>query len=401
MKKTSRLKDLLIVTGLVAVVAGVSHFVITNPLGPSRLLYYVQTPFIQWNTRCSPEAPDWMAGAQRYATAGMAAPASQLAYITPQGRLHHCETGWQDGIFGDQPLSVSARFRYASTTKTVTAMAVLDLVNQGKLSLTDRITEVLALDQAFKDPRVGDINIGHLLSHRAGWDRERAQDVMFLSNIRPWCPYEPEKLATTGLMYDPGTTESYSNLGYCLLGLAIEKVTGQPFREYMADRFAFAGTTLAFTDGPYRSDEVTYDMRHENFYTHNYIRTFDFEAISSSAGLSGNAVDLAKLVKTGLDELRPLTILSGEMMQGCDRSKIQSCYGYGVYRYQPQPEEMPLCIHGGKLPGATSAIVTDPQGGVLVWLGAGAARPGSGAQEHFYGHLREKLAAYYGEQGLL
>jgi D-alanyl-D-alanine carboxypeptidase len=394
MLKASRLKDLLVVIVLVTLVAGIAHFVITNPLGPSRLLYYPQAQVIQWNTRCSPEAPDWMVKTQRYATRNMAAPASQLAYVSPDGRLHHCETGWKDGILGDQPLQSDTRFRFASATKTVTAAAILDLVNEGELSLDQSIVRVLALEGELKDPRVADITVGHMLSHRGGWDREKTQDVMFMRNHKPWCPDNPKKLLDSGLMYDPGETELYSNLGYCLLGLAIEKVSGQPYREYVADRFDFQSSTLAFIDGPYQSDEVRYDFRFENFYTENYYQTFDFQALASSAGLSGSARDLAGLVSQALD-MEPLTILDGDMNSDCNAAETQACYGYGVYRYQPDEEAMPLYIHGGKLPGSPSAIVIDPKGGVLVWLGAGGPRPGSNATQAFYGYLRETLAGYY------
>lgn len=392
--KKSRFKDLALVIVMVILVAGVSHFVITNPLGPSRLLYYVQAPIIQWNTRCTSGAPEWMARSQWYATRNMAAPASQLAYLSPKGEVHHCETGWKDGIFGDQPLTAETRFRYASTTKTVTAAAVLDLINQDKLALSDTIVDVLELEGELNDPRVADITIEHLLSHRGGWDRERTQDVMFLMNHKPWCPGNPEELLDSGLMYDPGETELYSNLGYCLLGLAVERVSGQPYRGFMAAHFDFSGSTLAFIDGPYHQDEVEYEFRFENFYTSSYYEKFDFQALSSSAGLSGSARDLARLISKALDA-EPLTILGGDMESGCDPGETQACYGYGVYRYQQEEAEIPLYIHGGKLPGNPTAIIIDPQGGVLVWLGAGGPRRGTDATREFYDYLREALTQYY------
>ncbi|WP_091852305.1 serine hydrolase domain-containing protein [Marinobacter segnicrescens] len=395
MLKKSRLKDLMLVIFMVALVAGIAHFVVTNPLGPSRLLYYVQAPIIQWNTRCTAGAPEWMAQIQRYATRNMAAPASQLAYVSPEGELHHCETGWKDGIFGDKPLTADTRFRYASTTKTVTAAAVIDLINQGKLALGDAIIDVLELEGELSDPRIADITIEHLLSHRGGWDRERTQDVMFLINRKPWCPDYPQKLLDSSLMYDPGEAEHYSNLGYCLLGLAIEKVSGQSYREFMASHYDFGESTLEFIDGPFRADEVEYDFRFENFYTDNYYDKFDFPALSSAAGLSGSARDLAVFVSSSLDA-EPLTVLDGDMESGCDPKENQACYGYGVYRYQPNKEEMPLFIHSGKLPGNPSAIVVDPEGGVLVWLGAGGPRPGSDADQDFYDYLRGVLASHYG-----
>ncbi|AFP29822.1 serine hydrolase domain-containing protein [Marinobacter sp. BSs20148] len=393
-QKKSRSKDFFLIFALVTLVTGISHFVITNPLGPSRLFYYIEAPLIQWSTRCSSGAPDWLSGLQRFATRNMGAPASQLAFITPEGQLHHCETGWKDSIFGDKPLQPDTRFRFASTTKTVSAIAVIDLINQGALSLDDKIVDILSLTDNLKDSKVGDITVGHLLSHRAGWDRRLTQDAMFMMDVKPWCPYSPETLTQTSLLTAPGEAEAYSNAGYCLLGLAIEKATGEPFREYMSEHFAFPASSLAFIDGPYMVDEVVYDTRNENFYTKNYFKNFDFNALSSSAGLSGSASDLAILVKKSLEN-GPLTILDGDMNNTCDPSVIQECYGFGVYRYQLTPETMPLFIHGGKLPGATSAVIVDPRGGVLVWLGAGAIRPGSSSLQEFYDYIREDLVRYY------
>ncbi|WP_138437249.1 serine hydrolase domain-containing protein [Marinobacter shengliensis] len=393
MRKNSRIKDLMLLVCLVGIVAGVSHFVITNPLGPSRLLYYAQVPIIQWNTRCTDKAPEWMVKVQRFATSEMAAPASQLAFISMDGDISHCETGWKDRILGNQPLKSNARFRYASATKTVTAIAVLDLVNKGELSLDDKIVEVLGLEGELKDVRVADITIEHLLTHRGGWDRVRTQDVMFMMNHRPWCPLEPMKLNEVALMYAPGEMESYSNLGYCLLGLAIERVTGVPFREYIEGSFGKSGGSVQFVDGPYLADEVHYDFRHENFYMKNYHEAFDFQALSSSAGLSGNAIELAKYVKASLQR-GPKIILEGGLDSKCNPEKIQKCYGYGVYRFQPKPDEPPVFMHGGKLPGSTSVIAINPEGDVLVWLGAGSPRPGSGALTEFYQLIHSMLTHY-------
>ncbi|WP_161494476.1 serine hydrolase domain-containing protein [Marinobacter salexigens] len=320
----------------------------------------------------------------------MAAPASQLAYIAPTGELSHCETGWSDGFFGEEVLHASTRFRYASITKTVTAIAIIDLINRGKLSLDDSITDVLSFGVELRDPRVAEITVGHLLAHRGGWDRVRSQDVMFMINHKPWCPESPRKLTETSLMYAPGEKEAYSNLGYCLLGLVAEKVTGKPFRWYVSDLLAFKTTTLRFIDGPYLADEVSYDTRHENFYTREYYKNYDFKALSSSAGLSGNAIDLANLIKASLAR-GPLTILDGDMVHGCNPARIQECYGFGVHRYQPSPDHMPLYMHGGKLPGVASLIGITPDRGVLVWLGAGTPRRGSGALAKFYEYVRNEL----------
>lgn len=386
----SRAIDVVVVVALIAVISGVAHFVITNPLGPSRLLYILQSPFIERTTRCTENAPEWMSDLQSYATRNIGAPASQLAYITSQGNLHHCETGWKDGIFGDLPVEPSSRFRFASSTKTVTAIAILDLVNQNKLSLDTSIVDLLALPGPFKDPRIKDITIRHLLSHKAGWDRKLAQDVMFMRNVKPWCPYKPEQLMQTSLMYEPGQTTAYSNLGYCLLGLAIEAVENMPYRDFMAQRYEFDQSTLEFVTGPYQADEVGYDFRFEEFYTRDYYQHFDFEAVASSAGLSGSASDLAAIVKTSLSG-SGTTVLDGPVEPGCDVAIIQNCYGYGVYRYQPDAAIEPVFIHDGKFPGAVSAIFITPSHDVLVWLGAGGRKHGDNVLPDFYQQARDSL----------
>ena len=394
MIKASRFSDILLVIGLVLGVSAASHFVITNPLAPTRLLYYLQAPFVQATTKCSPGAPDWMQEFQKFTVWKMAAHASQLVYITPEGQRYHCETGGKKGVFSDDPVEQETRFRFASLTKTVTAGAIIELSNSGKLSLSTPIVDLLRLDGQLNDPRVADVTIEHLLSHRGGWDRERGQDVMFMRNHQPWCPGDPARLKESVLMYDPGKKEVYSNLGYCLLGLAIEKVTGKSFRTYLSDHYNFDLSTLAFVDGPFLSDEVTYDFRFENFYDKNYYKYFNFYALSSSAGLSGSATDLANLVSRFI-KTEPLSILDGDMYHSCTAAKIQSCYGYGLFRYQPDESDMPLYLHGGKLPGNPAVISVDPEGGVLIWLGAGGPRPGTDTTKEFYDYIRETLIDYY------
>jgi len=390
MAKGSRLKDAALVLALIFTVAGIAHWVITNPLGPSRLLYTFQSPIAQWQAECNASAPDWLLSVQRYGIRSMGAMASQVALVTADGSLHHCQSGWLDGFWGSRPVMPSTRFRYASTSKTATAIAVLDLINEGRISLDDALVEALGLEGPWKDPRVAQITVQQLLTHRAGWDRVKGQDPMFMRGVKPWCPENLAALQDTSLMYSPGSKESYSNLGYCLLGVVIEKVTGINYREYMRERFGFEQNTLAFLDGSYLEDEPSYDFRHENFFMEGYQKDFDFQAISSSAGLSGNAGDLAKLVKQAL-ESQPFSVLNAPKGKGCNPAEVQNCYGFGLYRYQPEGEK-PLYIHGGKLPGATSAIIVTPDKGVLVWLGAGAHPPGDkDALARFYDFIRESI----------
>jgi CubicO group peptidase (beta-lactamase class C family) len=130
-----------------------------------------------------------------------------------------------------KPLTAASRFRIASITKTYTAVMILQLVEEGKLKLTD------TLDKFF--PQVAnaqEITILQILSHRSGIPNVRRDQAT-------WKPGEPvtkdEMLAliVKGTPeFEPDTKNSYSNSGYFLLGLILEKLTGKPYGQALEER---------------------------------------------------------------------------------------------------------------------------------------------------------------------
>jgi CubicO group peptidase (beta-lactamase class C family) len=141
-----------------------------------------------------------------------------------------------------QPYS---QFRIASISKLVTAIAVMKLHEEGKLSLNDKVfgPDGILNDPYFsepKDKRVYGITVAQLLSHEAGWT-QRYGDQMFMSilvaekmGVKP--PADTRTIVRFALdkrlHYTPGTGRAYSNLGYSILGLIIEKVSGISYEEY-------------------------------------------------------------------------------------------------------------------------------------------------------------------------
>lgn len=113
------------------------------------------------------------------------------------------------------PNSPATIFRLASVTKTFTAIAVLQLVESGKLKLDDTLSKYVP-----EFPNSEKIQISQLLSHMAG-----VPDFVSL-----------EEAGRKGLEFAPGTRINYSNNGYHLLGKVIEKVSGQPWDEYLKQR---------------------------------------------------------------------------------------------------------------------------------------------------------------------
>ncbi len=137
------------------------------------------------------------------------------------------------------------QFRIASISKLVTAIAVMKLKEEGKLTVQDKVfgTDGILNDPYFdnpKDKRVYDITVGQLLSHEAGWTQRHGDHMFMTTLIADKMGVKPPADAKTivrfaldrRLHYTPGTGRSYSNLGYSILGMVIEKVSGMTYEEY-------------------------------------------------------------------------------------------------------------------------------------------------------------------------
>jgi CubicO group peptidase (beta-lactamase class C family) len=141
-----------------------------------------------------------------------------------------------------QPYS---QFRIASISKLVTAIGIMKLQEEGKLSVGDSVfgPDGILNDAFFdnpKDKRVYGITIAHLLGHEAGWS-QRYGDQMFMPTIIAQAmgvktPVDIKTIVRFALnkrlQYTPGKGKAYSNLGYGILGLIIEKVSGMPYEEF-------------------------------------------------------------------------------------------------------------------------------------------------------------------------
>ena len=126
------------------------------------------------------------------------------------------------------PMRASDRFRIGSETKMFVATVVLQLVGDGKLSLGDTVERWLPV----LVPNGGSITVRQLLNHTSGLF-DYAEDKAFIEQIdnprKRWAPRQLVELATAHRpLFAPGARHSYSNTGYILLGLIVEKATGNP-----------------------------------------------------------------------------------------------------------------------------------------------------------------------------
>jgi len=271
-------------------------------------------------------------------------------------------------------------FRIGSASKMLTAVSILQLVVQGRLSLDDKAADVLGYtvpDTA--DARLKRITVRMLLQHSGGWDRnisgdvtnEQAAAAKAAGHAPPatcadFVPY----LATKKLDFDPGTRFAYSNVGYCVLGEIVAKVSGENYETYVKNHVLapmgiqdmYLGTTRQGRQGP---GEVTYydypnaPMGPSIFPGEGNVplQYGVFEMLGPCGGWVGSPLDLVRFM-SALDGTRTTAPLSAEMMQqmladpGLPGMPAGEWYGLGVF---VGPGSGRWC-HGGSLPGAQTSF---------------------------------------------
>jgi CubicO group peptidase (beta-lactamase class C family) len=137
-----------------------------------------------------------------------------------------------------QLCSQSSLFRIASVSKPITSVAIFTLVEGGRVNLSDKVFGPNGiLDGMYgKGPYkqyVTDITVDHLLTHTGGGWPSDSTDPMFRFDSWDQARLIAWTLENLPLTYPPGEHWAYSNFGYCVLGRVIEKITGQPYADYV------------------------------------------------------------------------------------------------------------------------------------------------------------------------
>ena len=171
-----------------------------------------------------------------YATGDSVVGASVL--VLRQGRvLAHHEFGFADRALG-QRVDERTIFHWGSITKTLTAVAAMQLRDRRRLSLDDHVTRYLPELRQVHDPfgSMDDVTIRMLLSHSAGFQNP----TWPYKTGKPWEPFEPTRweqlvamLPYQEVAFAPGSRYSYSNPGFIYLARIIEQLTGDPYQSYV------------------------------------------------------------------------------------------------------------------------------------------------------------------------
>ena len=285
-------------------------------------------------------------------------------------------------------IDAATNFRLASLTKQFTAMAVMLLVRDGKLTYDKTLAEIFPEFPAYGKQ----ITVRNLLNHTSGLpdyeDLMAAEEKAKGANL--WSPekqiHDEEVLAllekTTAPKFPAGTKWEYSNSGYVVLGLIVARVSGTPFGEFLRQRIFSPlemNHTLVFVKGENEITNRAYGHSRRN----GHFVEADQSATSATQGDGGVYSNLEDLSKWD-DALRNHTLLSNAEFQaalappqlpaGAEARLAEDApesmrgrslaYGFGWFLDLQSPH--PLMWHYGDTMGFKTAIQRYTRDGLTI-----------------------------------
>jgi D-alanyl-D-alanine carboxypeptidase len=270
------------------------------------------------------------------------------------------------------PNTLDTRFRIGSMNKMFTAVCVLQLVQAGKINLTDPLGKYLP-DYPNKDV-ASKVTIHQLLTHTGGtgdffgpeFDKHRLELRTLEDYITLYGKRAPE--------FEPGSRWEYSNYGFLLLGVVVEKVSGQNYYDYVRDHvYKPAGMTSTGSDPEdqvvqlrsvgYTKDDGPGPGAAANSQWHPNTDTLPYRGTSAGGGYStvgdllrfANALEGHKLLDAHYTEL---------LTTGKVDTPAGDKYAYG---FGEQMRGAVRCFgHGGGAPGMNGNLDICPQSGYTV-----------------------------------
>ncbi|MGC4034917.1 MAG: serine hydrolase domain-containing protein [Chitinophagaceae bacterium] len=249
------------------------------------------------------------------------------------------------------------RFRIASISKPFTATAIMQLIEQSKLHLQDKVFgKGMVLDTIYGSypykKWVEDITIEMLLEHLAGGWGNDENDPMFAHPEMNQAKLIGWTLDSVPLQHEPGTHYQYSNFGFCVLGRVIEKITGMKYEDYVHQNILqpcnitdmqVGGNTLS----EQLPGEVQYYDKQEDPYAMNVSR------MDSHGGWIATPTDLVKFVMR-VDKFpqKPDILKQATLDTMFSAPSVNSGYAKGW-----SVNKQDNYFHGGGLPGLVSILV--------------------------------------------
>jgi D-alanyl-D-alanine carboxypeptidase len=179
----------------------------------------------------SPDLDRKLSGKIAAALKESGAPSVSVA-VVENGKLAYAKAFGSADISQGRAADVNTRYAVGSISKQFTAVALLLLQEQRKLSLDEQVSKYFP-----NLTRAAEITIRQLLNHTSGYEDYAPQDYIIPEWMKPTTPQAIlDRWAKKPLNFDPGTRWQYSNTNYVLAGEIFEKVSGQPLVPFLREK---------------------------------------------------------------------------------------------------------------------------------------------------------------------
>lgn len=276
------------------------------------------------------------------------------------------------------PLTAESVFNLASVTKQFTAMAILLLQRQGKLSVEDNFSKYLPELESYKGIRVQD-----LITHQSGLPSymvvmDEKWDKNVIATNKEVIALFAEQLPE--ILFEPGTSWEYNNTGYVLLAEIIERVSGQSYPQFLKENIfqplqmdhtqiilryknpvEVAHLTESYVDGPKDSITEPYNTKEYDYVTY-------LDGVYGQGRLHSTTGDLLKWDRALWNDFlspqeRDLVFTSKNLRDGSNTS-----YAYGWY-IENHPQHGKIVYHSGDWTGYRTHIERHLDAELtIIWL---------------------------------
>lgn len=285
--------------------------------------------------------------------------AGVVAGISIDGKITHSGQAGYANIKDSSKFSIDMHTRIASMVKPMTAIGIMQLVQKGKIKLEDPISNYI---KEYSEESKSKITINQVMSHTSGIpgyksknEKENKKEYKNLESAFKIFKDRP-------LEFEPGTNYSYTSYGYVVLGILIERVSGESYAKYMQNNIWIP---LSMNHTQSEKFKFKYDSKASLYHKENgEIKKAKETNISDRIPGGGVHSTLRDVLMFGEGIVLEKMILDSTfrlMIKDPGLKKGGNGYGLGLTLYGENPDLGPIYGHGGAQTGCSGILFIIPK----------------------------------------
>lgn len=255
---------------------------------------------------------------------------------------------------------LTTKVRMGSIAKPMTALAVMQLVEQGKLDLD---TPIQTYIPEYPKQTENQITARHLLSHTSGIDGYKDGKESSTTVEYPTLTEALSLFKDRDLLFEPGSRYSYTTYGYTVLGVIIERISGMTFESYMQQNIwnlaGMADTGIERFGEKLQNESALYH-RNNGKGKAKVAKENNLSNRLPAGGFYTTALDMLKFGDGVLNHKFVKEETLNLMREHHSLEKENNAYGFGWFLYAPKPNEGDIMGHTGGQIGNTSFLFIVP-----------------------------------------